>query len=115
MRQIEVAFPDSVRFDKPIEISVSESEVPLEGVSAFVDDVYQGDTDIGGDIVVLIEREVKTFFHRGLRPELLLMVGYDHADRRRLVSAAIQRLFAYPFTQAGFDLGYYMHFLSNEE
>lgn len=99
---------------RPFTVNVSEGE-PLEDVLSYADDVYQGKTDSNGDIVIKLEKDIRGFYHQGLRTELLIMQGYDNKDKRRLISPEVQHMLTYPFTQAGFNLGYYMIFLSVEE
>lgn len=104
-----------MKLGEPFVINVHESGMPLSDVLTYADDVYKGKTDVDGNIVVLLKKDIKSFYHQGHRTELLLMVGYDNKEKRQLISDGMQHMLTYPFTQAGFDLGYYMVFMTEEE
>jgi len=76
MPQMKATFPDYIEIGKPFTVHVSNGE-DLADVLTYIDDIYYGSTDQNGDIVIKLDREIHSYYHPGLRTELLIMLGYD--------------------------------------
>jgi len=112
---MEINFPADIQLGRAFTVNVSDAGAPLPEVLTYADDVYQGETDAQGDISILLDKDIKAHYHPGNKTELLIMVGYDNKEKRQLISDALQKMIRYPYEQAGYNLGYYMLFLTVDE